>query len=84
MQMQKRKRLLLPKNYVVTQIIGALLLGIGVLTLFSNLRPAIISAAPLLASPLVGWFVTIAGFAIVFANGMRLVSYAKKQRQAIP
>lgn len=82
MESQSRKKLALPPNYFIVQLVGILMVFVGFSVLFSNLRNEIISATPLLSNSIVAWSLLVIGILVVAMNGMRVVAALKKNKRA--
>ncbi|HTV85028.1 MAG TPA: hypothetical protein VME63_06470 [Dyella sp.] len=77
MEPNNRVKASFPPQYFAVQAVGAAALALGLISLFSSLRPMIIGMAPWLGIAWIAW--TVAGFGIflLVANGMRWVAHAR-------
>jgi hypothetical protein len=81
MEPKKRMKASLPPHYLAVQTVGVFALALGVLILFSNLRPVVTGIAPWLGIPWIAWTVFGLGVFIIFINGARLIAHTRRIKQ---
>jgi hypothetical protein len=67
-----------PPHFFAVQIIGVLLLSLGVITFVARGRPSVFDAIPWLSMPWVSWVIFCLGGLVVISNGVRLVRHARR------
>jgi len=74
---------LLPRSFIVLQVLGVVLVLLGALSFESRLRRHLIGLLPLLASPRVAWSVVVVGLILLVLAVFRLRSVLKKWNSAV-
>ena len=82
MEPNKHRKASLPPYYLAVHTIGVFALCLGALSLFTNLRPAVIGIAPWLGISWIAWTLFGLGILILVVNGARLIAHTRRVKQS--
>ena len=82
MEPKKRMKTSLPPHYLAVHAVGVFALALGAISLFSNLRPAVIRIASWLGIAWIDWAIFGLGIFVLFINGVRLIAHTRRVKQA--
>jgi hypothetical protein len=63
--MSEKRPFLLPRSFIVLQVLGLVLVVLGALSFQAGLRRHLIASLPLLARPRVAWLVVLIGMILL-------------------
>lgn len=81
MEANSQKRVGIPVQYPIVQLIAILICVIGFGALFSKFKDALIHAVPLLGRPDIAWTLFIGGIVLIIGNQVRMLIYVTRARQ---